>query len=375
MRFLLIAPLRGSTAQIRSTKETTRTGDRFGADRLVQHWVDLDTVAQQIPETVNSTDAATFVGGGELAGEIRRAALCLARGLPVLALEAEVDAPAPRTKVDVGRLETRLDTLVDRFVGQNPLLGEARWAGRIALLEAGSTLGEDWSGRNRVPVTASLGDDDVELCIGWGNSEVRGWESLPDEAWRETVRGLVDAQVLWCEITQIGDAAAGSTDTMLVGDTRGVHLSRYQATLADLMTENALHNIAHDEILTNMQGERRLAAQAALGAWGYADVAARVARRLQDLDDVARRRESARSGRYQRLVERVLFILALVTVIDLAFAIVGTSYSGGVSQIPGDGSWLHLFDALREINADVFVVASIIVIAILSGILIIRRRR
>ncbi|WP_448236868.1 hypothetical protein [Microbacterium paulum] len=372
MRFLLIAPLVDTDSSL-GTGVALPPAERFGAHRLDQRWLPLAESrlgATQLLEAGQERVKPDTAG----VGAVSEVALCFSRGMHVLALETELGVTAPLTKGGVAVVESLLDSIAEEYIRSIPALGRHRWVARVAVVEAGVSLGEEWTGRNRRPVISSLGADDVEICSGWGNSEITGREHMSDSSWREVVRGLIDAQVLWCEITKIGEDAAASTDTMFVGDRMGVQLSTYQAKLAELMAESALHNIAFDEILTNMQGERRISAEAALEAWGYSEVAARVARRLRDLDDVARRRESARNGRYQRLVERVLFVLALVTVVDLAFAAVGTSYSGGVSQIPGDGSWLHLFDGLRQINADVFIVISAFVLAAIAAFLMIRRR-
>src|SRR5690606_39324815 len=99
----------------------------------------------------------------------------------------------------------------------------------------------------------------------------------------------------------------------------------------------AQHHAAGDERFLVGQGVRRTTALAILEAWQYEDVMARVGCRIADAHDVVSRKRERFERRYQSTVEAVLFVLGLLTFVEIVLAAISTAYSGPVDTVPGAG--------------------------------------
>lgn len=378
MRFLLIAPTEESVMQgsePNPAEKISKQQTRFAAERLTQRWVDLDASARPIAGTEIESTKSDTVTQRSHTGPITRAAVATSRNTSVLVLDVtlEVERRGKFSADQATAVGRQLEAIADEFVSNNPAFPKLRWVARVAVIAPDDHLGECWDGNaaQRIPIAGGL----CEAIVGWGNCSILLPDSASDELWQEISRGLVDAQVMWVDVFDIGQEAGISTDRMLLTNRKRSDVSAFLDRVAEFMKRNAVHNLAYDDLLTGMQGPRREIAEATLDSWGYHGIADRVARRLKDLDDIGRREEARRSAKYQRIVEGTLFALACVTVIELAFSIISTAYSGNVSSVPGDGSFLHFFDAVRATNADVFVVLAAVVLLTIATLLWRAKRR
>lgn len=353
MRFLLLAPtdepVAGEAeAELVSISEPAeprlRSRAEFDAIELLQRWLDQPTG----PDLVADADVV-------------RAAVCWTRTFSVLALEVDVEDVEDER---AAALEARLTDIATAYATSQGI-DRLAWVGRVAMVDDPGALPQDWLGDDVVTVALGEEDSPAELRVSWGNSVAVGVSTVSETRWRHTVRGLVDAQSLWRELSYIAERSAEATRRTLVTQGQGREgIRAFLARIEDLSSQAALHNLAYDELLTAVQGARRRAALAALQTWQYAAVLGRVGHRLSDLEAIALKKSASLNARYQRTVEAILFALGTATLLELALSLVSTAWSGGVDSVPGDRADLHVLSGVREIGADpiiLFAVALLIV--------------
>lgn len=349
MRFLLLAPTQvAKTLAMTPPTETLRKGTSmrsrfdFDAEDLQQFWTDLPST-----ELVTTGDPGT--------ASITKAGLCRLRGFGVLALEVDVDFNV--ANIDLDRMESQLTHVAEVYANQY-LQGEERnlaWVGRTHLLRPDESSIPGWLAEKCTTVSLSEPHRaaDVTATVSWGNGEICGYWRLGDDAWRETARGMIDAQVMWREISSIAGRAAARARTVLAGKERSrTQLRRFLNDIEELSILVADHNLAADEQMLAIQGNRKTSGEAWLRVWGYHDMVSRVERRLQDLKAVAERRSARINARYQASVEVCLLILGALTLFDLALSTVSVSLIGLTGYVPGEGMPLSVFQAARSLGGD-----------------------
>ena len=375
MRFLLVAPTAdeiprpADAAQVDAPSKgeaRLRSSADFDAIELAQWWRDLPA-------------------GGQLAGKhgspgmrVLRAAMCWSRGFSVLALEVEA-AMSEGGPPPLAVLESWLTDAATEYATRHRL-GEIAWAHRVAMTDEAALLPADWLGEDPVSVEVTTNGNDGGrpivgiLSVGWGNSLATGDLDAEERVWRHTVRGLVDAQTLWRELSWISEQATHATRANSIdGGAKRSEVTSFLHRLDELEAKKALHNLAFDELITVFGGPRRRAAEVALLSWGYERVHERVTQRLTDLASVAEKRAKTLDANYQRTVEGILFALGTVAVLEVALSLVGTAWSGAVDTVPGQGSSIPLLSAVREVGADSVITFAIVVL--LLGALWLRRSR
>lgn len=294
-------------------------------------------------------------------------------GTTVLTVECEVRsaAPEPIGGVELELLEADLTELATRVAVD--VLGCTResvaWVGRYALSEPPA----GWLGAETVRRPLN-GSSETAVIGGWGNGAVTGWSLLDDGARGEVVRGLVDAQYLW---HQVDELSRRSLDIVRGFRTpharvRARDLRRVQRAVEAEWTALAQHHAAADDLFLNVQGVRRTTALAILEAWQYEDVMARVGRRIADAHDVVSRKRERFERRYQSTVEAVLFVLGLLTFVEIVLAAISTAYSGPVDTVPGAG--VGLFAWLRSTSSDTLVLGTAGLVLV-AALLVVARRR
>lgn len=379
MRFLLVAPLltRRDSARADAVTPSAQTAAQrrmsmrsridFEEKEHRQEWKPL-TVAH----SSSSARGDATVEFAWLAQE--RAQLVVVMSVTVEKLDRQVAA-----------LESRLADLAIDFVLGSPELGdlEPAWVNRTALLEGREQSPADW-------IEASSPEQEIAgrmTQVGWGNNVVKGWggrlESAPtkaagDDALRwQLIRGLVDAQVMWCELAAISDGSADVVRELEYAPKARERAKAFRALLTDaerLSSGLARHHLHYDELLLSLQGPRRAVAQALLEAWGYHGLLNRIARRMADLSNVVDSRKAGRERRYQRVVEAVLAALSVFTLLDLGLSVVSTSLIG-TALVPGESSPLGIFATLRQMDADVFLLTGGLVSAAILALLLLLSRR
>ncbi len=99
---------------------------------------------------------------------------------------------------------------------------------------------------------------------------------------------------------------------------------------------------------------------------------ARVGRRIADAHDVVSRKRERFERRYQSTVEAVLFVLGLLTFVEIVLAAISTAYSGPVDTVPGAG--VGLFAWLRSTSSDTLVLGTAGLVLV-AALLVVARRR
>lgn len=375
MKFLLLSPTkalvterpRGLKAETASgASQTMRSRTSFTAVELAQAWHDLPR------EDIRS---------GRFEASADKAALCWMRNVAVLVME--VDLSASGAGLDLDELEEALSHMAEHYASRylheflEPDQAALAWTGRTLLLEAEEQPPEGWLGDGRAEASVDNldGPSSAGVTASWGNAVISGCEALDEPAWRELVRGMVDAQALWREVSHIADDVASKARKRVVGNNRRnrQNLKQFLRDIDDLSTDLADHNLAADELKMVIQGNRQAAGRAWLNAWGYEDAVSRVERRLSDVENVAERRTARLDARYQGSVEIILLALGSLTLFEVALTAISAAYSGGVDEVPGAGTPFSVLGLLRSAHSELILLVA--GVAILSGVLILLRSR
>lgn len=370
MRYLLVIPRKRDAvvAAAPARRPTTELFSRLDSNmqELDQRW---DRLAVPEPDPLASDPDGHRVTVGQI--------VCSrSRHQQVYLVEVEVTGAQD---LEIERLEQKLSTIgrstVTAAVGPVDLY----WVQRVALPAAGQSPAPGWYGPGQTCVVALHGEKDApaaELEIGWGNVTIRGWDMIGDRRQEQIMEGLVDAQTLWCGLTEISNDSAEDTRRVFRStELDAKELTRYLAEIEALHIRIAQQHLAYDEFLIESQGNRFSVTEAALESWEYGALMDRVTSRLDLLQTIADRAKSRREERYRRAVESTLLFLTMTTFLTLALTIVQTAHSGGEDAVPGDDSVVGIFRFVRAVDADIgfFIVPTVLLF--LSWYVIRRYRR
>lgn len=297
------------------------------------------------------------------------------RGQDILALEAKVSCHDKAALPSNASIERTLTIAAQDFLEGDESGSEAPWVGRYQLLRDGEEVLPDWLDEEHTEHRLSTSTPAV-LQVGWGNGSIAGWGSLSEVDQAQVVRGLVDAQCIWFE----ADLIAHGTILLMrslgaVGDrvTSG-DLRQAQRTLDGLHYTFTEHHVAYDDVALNLQGPRRAAAESALSSWGYRDLSERIGRRIDDCKEVIILRQSRRERRYQSTVETILFLLGLITFVDVVLNLVATAFSENSEGMPGERSIIGMLRAIRSVDSDILLLSTL-TLALMIFLLVERGRR
>lgn len=324
---------------------------------------------------------------------IERAAIAVSRTTTVLVVDAYIgeswDA-AEAVESDshiydsIDRLEKALSECAEELVrdiraGLTSIPGapatSAIWVARYLRVSQSDSLPEGWLGGDTEPVPIGSPPDSAALQIGWGNGVLRGVEDLGPLEWDEMVRGLVDAQTIWSELAMLSDVSGHTLNELYGPDDRDSkrRRRRLMGQVENFAGALATHQLAYDDLTLTIQGIRRRTAVATLESWEYADALGRVDRRLSDTLVVANTMRSVNERKYQELVQGVLYGLAVLTVLDVSLALIGTAFSGSDEE-PGQDSPLRILEAIRLTNQDSLIVAALVIAVAAAAAYLIGRR-
>lgn len=212
-----------------------------------------------------------------------------------------------------------------------------------------------------------------ELTVGWGNNALSTDDGLATIRTR-LLEGLVDAQVLWLQLDRIAQRSAELIRAYRAPGAKGRHVAHEQVD--DIAKALAAHNLYYDEVLLNLQGNRKQVAVATLRSWGYATLLDRVTRRVGEIERVAQQEAEIRRRSYQGIVEAVLLALGLVSLLQLLLALAQLAFSGPVDAVPGQREGFSIMEFLRRIDLDVAIwLTSAATVLAFVGIVLLKRRR
>lgn len=375
MRFLLVAPIRRQSEELvsqsrrgdddRVAKKRPMQSRLQSQDKLLrQHWTDLDVTQ---PE-----DEAREV-------HVDLAAYCQIRGCTYFALEATLDSNRV-DELQVPQLEGLLSRSAIAFIGDKSEFGaeDVNWVARYALLSHNEFPPSGWLAtmEQRVDVSAECGvdTDQVELSLGWGNGAIYGWSALNGEQQKLTVRGIIDAQLIWHEASLISENNLEILERIEELQVRPPRKSVRE--LANSCSSNSLmttgHQLLFDEVLLHIQGIRRLACLELLRAWGYQHFSTRIVERISNAETQVSALQDRLNSRYQSAVEKILILLSMLTIVDLALSLISTSFSGATSaKLHADA--IGVFRWVRSSDADL-IFAGAVLITLLVSLVFVRRK-
>lgn len=276
------------------------------------------------------------------------------------------------------KLEQESNEIMSAVARETMPGSEPRWVARQMLVDSPLDVPVDWMQATGIPVeVAAAGEEPSTVIAAWGNGIVENWDGLSEAQQLEVRRGLVDAQVIWSDLTIVSDATlADSSDLFFTGEDEFPirELDAKRTTTEGAAARIARHNLLRDELYFNVQGIRRDVAEQLLEAWRHPEAVGRVSRRVEEMRQTVELRAQERSKRYQSAVETVLLALGLLTVLDVAIALLSLAFSGA-DRSPGEGSPLGLLSVLRATNTDWILLGSLLVIISLTAFIYRRGRR
>ena len=375
MRFLLVAPIKKQVDIQNLADEHGGLGpleasgplssrSQSQAVLLRQDWTDIDvkTVSQSI-ESVT----------------IELAAYCKIRSYTYFALEAELYTEIP-LPTEVSLVEELLSEAAVEFISNASTFekSDMEWVARYALLNSGEIPLSGWmpSGSQAVDVAAECGNaaGGVELTLGWGNGVVQGWNFLNKEQEMLMVRGIIDAQLIWHEASRISE-----TNLQILENIEQLQVKpprRSVRLVANSTSENSLmttrHQLLYDEVLMKIQGIRRIACLELLRSWGYDHFNGRIVERISSAESQVNALQERLNSRYQSAVEKILILLSMLTIVDLALSLISTSFSGSTKERLHVSAF-GVFSWIRESNADIVLLGSIILTLMISLVFVRRR--
>lgn len=313
---------------------------------------------------------------------VARAAVAAIQGRYVAALELTSpqsgSGKADDTQPTIEDVERWLTTVAADYLSQ--ALGVSSdsipWVGRYLLEDRVPVNWHSPGAQSEELSSNMLSGSTANITLGWGNGSIRGWEFLSESDKKQLVRGLVDAQYIWLEVSLIADDclfAIRELHTDLDGTSLRSQVRGRPQMVEGLRRRLVDHHLAMDDLLLNVQGLRQQTARVALSAWHYLDVSARTDRRVDEAMQLFSLYRQRREARFQSIVEWILLAMSLLGLAQFTTGLISTAYSGTVNSSPGEGSSLGLLAWVRSTDADVLILVTILLTAAIV-LLLVRRR-
>lgn len=208
----------------------------------------------------------------------------------------------------------------------------------------------------------------LDFYVSWGNNIICvNSGELTDDLILEFCKGMIDAQLIWINYTELTGMSREITKKMNHGafDTKKYTYLRDQ--LLAVYKKRALMNTILDEVETQLQGVRYHVATMSLDAWELDSVRERLAINLEILESINNQNHNIVRSKEQSKVDTLLLVLSILTLTQFILMFVDLSYNGGASQVPGDGPLsMGLMGFIRSISADVWIVFSVFITALIT---------
>lgn len=378
MKFLLVCPLEPESVK---TPETEGRG-RSQATSLtkLRNRLDVRTVRLiQIHESVAPRPEllAVMPGGGLFV--FQQATVAAANLVTIgtqLVMVLEVTVPDD-PYLSVVTLETMLSEAATEFARhQVPGTGRPKWVSRTLLLDDEPALPGWIVGQTmEIQVEVDSGNGGSTVTLGWANNSVSRWSLFTESERAELTKGLVDAQYIWTEAEGLSEGSLTELDAHAFRLKFIGHPVKTKGKAGQMLVALALHNVAYDDVLLNLQGYRREVAKSSLDAWQYPELMARISRRIAEVHRLEMERLSERRAKYENLVGNILLGVGLISAAQLVLAVIQTAFSGGTSDVPGGRGDGGLMTYFRNANIDVWMWGSLSSVVGVFALLIILRNR
>lgn len=378
MKFLLVCPLEPESAG--TSRQTWPGQPRTTAVTELRNRLDVRTVRLiQNHETLAtpSGSLATLPEEGLFEYQeatVMAAALVRIGTEQVMVLDVSVmDNP----ELSIVELETLLSDTASDFALLQPGGYKPKWVSRTLLLDDGEQAVPGWIvGQKKVlRVDIDSGNDCSEVTLGWANNSVSQWSQYNESERAELIKGLVDAQYIWTEAELLSEGSLIELDAHAFRLRFIRHPVRSKGKAGNMLVALALHNVAYDDVLLNLQGYRREIAKSSLDVWQYPELMARISRRIAEVHRLETERLSESSSKYENLVGNILLAVGLISAAQLVLAVIQTAFSGGTSDVPGGRGDGGLMTYFRNANIDIWMWGSLTsVVAVFVCLIFLRNR-
>lgn len=277
-----------------------------------------------------------------------------------------------------------------RIQGWHPTL---RWVNRTQLLDDAEKPRDDWFMPGRDPEAIHLPQDDVgvdgsmtpgdqdivsmettpqdpdegsshspedaprcSIVVGWGNNAIFSENKLtpgPGGEFEEFRRGMVDAQVLWVLLDELGDESKKRLIALVDGHEPekkrgGQYLELVRRSYRDI----ARLSVLYSDVQIELQGIRQEVATSVLNVWGYDQHFELVKTRLDDIENIAKTNGELARRKYQRGVAAAAAVLSGLVVFQTGLDLVATAFSGTDGTPGGEFTWMSFLEGVRWLSAD-----------------------
>ncbi|MDK8767574.1 hypothetical protein QP932_03530 [Corynebacterium freneyi] len=268
-----------------------------------------------------------------------------------------------------------------------------RWVNRTQLLDDAEKPRDDWFMPGRDPEAIHLPQDDVgvdgsmapgdpdivsmetipqdpdegtfprhgdaprcSIVVGWGNNAIFSGNKLtpgPGGEFEEFRRGMVDAQVLWVLLDELGDESKKRLIALVDSHERerkrgGQYLDLVRLAYRDI----ARLSVLYSDVQIELQGVRQEVATNLLNVWGYDQHFELVKTRLDDIENIAKTNGELARRKYQRGVGTAAAVLSGLVVFQTGLDLVATAFSGADGTPGGEFTWMSFLEGVRWLSAD-----------------------
>lgn len=378
MKFLLVCPLEPESAG--TSRQTWPGQPRTTALTELRNRLDVRTVRLiQNHETLATPSGSLATLPEESLFEYQEARVMAAALVrigteQVMVLDVSVmDNPA----LSIVELETLLSDTASDFALLRPGGYKPKWVSRTLLLDDGEEAVPGWivGQKKELRVDIDSGNDCSEVTLGWANNSVSQWSQYNESERAELIKGLVDAQYIWTEAEALSEGSLIELDAHAFRLKFIRHPVRSKGKAGNMLVALALHNVAYDDVLLNLQGYRREIAKSSLDVWQYPELMARISRRIAEVHRLETERLSESSSKYENLVGNILLAVGLISAAQLVLAVIQTAFSGGTSDVPGGRGDGGLMTYFRNANIDIWMWGSLTsVVAVFVCLIFLRNR-
>jgi len=203
--------------------------------------------------------------------------------------------------------------------------------------------------RSRVQFTSTqLAQDwtEIECQPTWNNTDFQQLES--------SIHEIVVSIIQTDPVTQGGSVRWVSR--LIMVDKNNDVPSLAQASALD--SEIAVQHLIYDDILMNIQGDRRHLAEACLRVWGYDRMAERLDRRIRDVSAIATSAKQQLDSRHQGVVQLILAGLGALALVECILSLISVAFTG-TDQVPG-GGFPGILMGVRAVNSDLLIFIAIL---------------
>lgn len=197
----------------------------------------------------------------------------------------------------------------------------------------------------------------ASIVLGWGNNVVYRYEKLTEGEggeWSEFVKGLIDAQVIWCLVDALERNSKEQLLQYVGHSSHGQPSSKsaYLKLARDAYIALANLRVHYSELNIALQGLRKDVAINTLEVWGFENQLAILQDRISDIETVAELNTQLKSRRFQKSTAIATGILSGLVILQTGLDLVAVAFSGGEPTLGREIYFLSILSLVRWAGAD-----------------------